>query len=104
MIRLITELGPMQALLLVLELLALLWAFFKAPRWIRTLGRIPVATTLLWEFAGLVRAAGAVVQSGGNIAPTLIWSGIRCMLIALICGLAIWLLSLILLLVRTPRH
>ncbi len=88
--------------ILTLELIALLLAAWKAPGWVKEIGKIAAASGLLWSLIGFAQAANVVAEVG-EIGAVLIWGGLRVCAISLIYGLLIYVLSLILRIVQKPR-
>ncbi len=87
---------------LTLELIALLLAAWKAPGWVKEIGLLALVTGPVWFMRGFYMAASAIAQAG-DIAPSLLWSGVRVTLISLIYGCLIYALSLIIRIVQKPR-
>ena len=82
--------GAFSMSLLSLELIALLFAAWKAPAWVKELGLLPLATALVTQFIGIVM-------------PILFFGALRSMFITLSYALLIFLLSLVIRIVQKPR-
>ena len=89
--------------LLSLELIALLFAAWKAPAWVKELGLLPLATALVTQFIGIVSALDAVMQTNGDVMPIVFFGALRSMFITLSYALLIFLLSLVIRIVQKPR-
>ncbi len=80
--------------LLVLLLILLVICIWTAPRFVKPLGKIAVVASLLNAAIGLMNAAGVVVAVG-DIPTTLVWGGVRSMLISIIFALVLYLMSIV---------
>ncbi len=88
--------------ILTLELVALLLAAFKAPRWVSYIGSIALSTGLLGTLIGLFNALTAI-QKAGDISPALLAGGCRCAIIGITYGLIIYITSRIVKIILLPR-
>ncbi len=88
--------------ILTLELIALLLAAWKAPGWLKEIGKIAAVSGLLWSLWGFVGAAAAI-QQVGDVPIGLPFGGLRIAAYGIIYGLFIYLLSLVLRIVQKPR-
>jgi len=88
--------------LLTIILLALLLAAWKAPAWVKEIGKIALVIGALSFFIGFFIAAGDVVDAGG-IKQHVIWGGFRVAVITPMYGLFIYLVSLIIRIIQKPR-
>ncbi len=88
--------------ILTLELIALLLAAWKAPGWVKEIGKIAALSGVLWTLLGFYGAAEAIHQAG-DVSQGLLFGGLRVCTIPLIYGLFIYLLSLVLRIVQKPR-
>ncbi len=102
MIELFVGGGVLWMTILTLELVGLLLAAFKAPRWVSSIGSIALCTGLLNTFLGLFNLF-TVLQMAGDISPTLIFGGCRSTLIGIIYGISIYVISRIVKIVLSPR-
>ncbi|MFI3259448.1 MAG: hypothetical protein R3Y16_05065 [Rikenellaceae bacterium] len=94
--------GVLWMTILTLELVGLLLAAFKAPRWVASLGTIALCTGLLNTFVGLFNVF-TVLQLAGDISPTLLFGGCRSTLIGIIYGISIFVISRIIKIIHSPR-
>ena len=82
--------------------IALLIAAWKAPRWVREIGHLALAFAAIMTLIPLHHAADAVMKAG-DIAPNLIWAGVKCLTIAPIYALIVYCVSLIIRIIQKPR-
>lgn len=94
--------GVMWMTFLTLELVGVLLAAFKAPRWVRPIGNIVLWTGLLSTLFGLLNVFG-VLMYAGDVSPTLIYGGCRGSLIPIIYSILIFVASRIIAILQTPR-
>ena len=88
--------------ILTLLLIALFFAAWKAPAWVKEIGLIALAFGFLGSFIGVMQAAD-IIQTHGDIAPNIIWGGMKVALITCVYGLIIFIVSLILRIIQKPR-
>lgn len=81
---------------------AMLFAAWKAPRWVRELGLLALTIGFLSLMVGLYGVFG-VVQSYGNVSFSLCAGGFRVGLIAPIYGVIVYVVSLVLRIALKPR-
>ena len=87
---------------LTLILLALLLAAWKAPAWVKEIGIIALVVGVIGSLIGFCQAADTIAVAG-NIAPSIVWSGMSIALITTVYGLFIYLASLIIRMSQKPR-
>ena len=95
--------GPWWMSLSTILLVALLFAAWKAPRWVKEIGLAAPVVALLSLLFGLYNAFDALFQTGGVISPGVVFGGLKVCTIPIIYGLLVYLLSLIIRIVRKPR-
>ena len=81
---------------------ALLIAAWKAPRWVREIGHLALAFAGIMTLIPLHNAADAVMKAG-DISPNLAWGGVKCLTIAPIYALIVYIVSLIIRIIQRPR-
>ncbi|MBQ9660439.1 MAG: hypothetical protein IJV37_04130 [Bacteroidales bacterium] len=89
--------------LITILLVALLFAAWKAPRWVKEIGLAAPVVALLSLLFGLYNAFDALYQTGGAISPLVAFGGLKVSTIPIIYGLLVYLLSLIIRVIRKPR-
>jgi hypothetical protein len=87
---------------ITLLFVALLFAAWKAPRWVREIGHLALAFAGIMTLIPLYKAASAVMQAG-DISPMLIWGGIKSLVIAPTYALIVYSVSLIIRIIQKPR-
>lgn len=95
--------GPVGMSILTALLVCLLFAAWKAPAWVKEIGSVALAFSILMIAFSWYNAATTLEICEGNISPILLWGGIKCCLVTLMYGLIIYLFSLIIRIVRKPR-
>ena len=100
--NLFLEGGPGWMGLVTLLLIALFFAAWKAPAWVKEIGIAALAVGAMSSLIGLRQAAG-VIQSVGDISPNVVWGGDKVMSIPIIYGIIVYLISLILRVIQKPR-
>lgn len=87
---------------LSLLLIALFFAAWKAPAWVREIGLIALAFGFLGSIIGFMQI-GDVVSKDTDIDGYIIWGGVKVALIASAYGFIIYIVSLILRIIHKPR-
>ena len=88
--------------IITLMLVALFFAAWKAPAWVKEIGLFALAVGFLGTIIGFMQAAQAI-QELGDVAPYIIWGGVKVGLIPVAYGIIVYLISLILRVIRKPR-
>lgn len=88
--------------LLTIELIALFFAAWKAPTWIKEIGTLALCTGLLSTLTGLFTAFSAL-EMAGDISMSLMAGGLRLTIIPICYGLLIFMASLIVRIIQKPR-
>lgn len=89
--------------LITILLAALLFAAWKAPRWVKEIGLAAPVVALLSLLFGLFNAFDALQKTAGVISPGVVFGGLKVSTIPIIYGLLVYLLSLIIRIIRKPR-
>ena len=95
--------GPFWMSILTVLLVAMLFAAWKAPRWVKEIGLAAPIVSLLSLLFGLHNAFNALQQTQGVISPGVVFGGAKVATIPIIYGLLIYLLSLVIRIIRNPR-
>ena len=95
--------GPLWMSILTVLLVAMLFAAWKAPRWVKEIGLAAPIVGLLSLLFGLLNAFDALQKTNGAISPGIVFGGAKVATIPIIYGLLIYLLSLIIRIIRKPR-
>ena len=85
-----------------LLLIAVFFAAWKAPAWVKEIGLIAFACGFMFTLIGFMQAAQAI-QELGDVAPNIIWGGVKVALIPVVYGIIVSIISLIIRIVRKPK-
>jgi len=88
--------------LLTLILIALILVAWKAPAWVREIGKMAPVLGIIGTLSGLM-VAGKDIADAGGITQGVLWYGLRVTMIPTVYGLLIYLFSLIIRIVQKPR-
>ena len=88
--------------IITLMLIALFFAAWKAPAWVKEIGLFALAFGFLGTFIGFMQAA-QVIQELGDVSQNVIWGGVKVGLIPVVYGIIVYLVSLVLRIIRKPR-
>ena len=95
--------GGMLFMSILTILLALLFlAAWKAPAWVSDIGNIALVLGILFCGLGVYQACGDI-QKAGDISTPVLCGGIKCTLISVLYGLAIYVVARIIKIFQTPR-
>ena len=103
MFQMFVDGGLLSMSLLTLELIALLFAAWRAPAWVKELGILALVTGVATQLIGLVIAFGSIIETSGDVAPIVFFGGLRSMFITLSYALLIFALSLVIRIMQKPR-
>lgn len=95
--------GIVSMSMITLLLVLMLFAVWKAPRWIKEIGLAAPVLSVIMVLAHWCQAASAVIKCNGAIHPNIIWAGVRYSGILIVYGLIVYLVSLILRIILKPR-
>ena len=85
-----------------LLLIAVFFAAWKAPAWVKEIGLIALAFGFMFSLIGFMQAA-QVIQELGDVSQNVIWGGVKVALIPVVYGILVYIVSLILRIIRKPR-
>ena len=102
MLTLFYDGGIFAMTVITLLFVALLFAAWKAPRWVREIGHLALAFAGIMTLIPIHHAAKAVMEAG-DISPMLIWGGVKCLTIAPIYALIVYCVSLVIRIIQKPR-
>lgn len=88
--------------LVTLALVGVLIAMWKAPNWVKEIGLIGLALGILGSLMGCAQACTDIVLAG-DVSPTVLCGGIKVMLIPTLYGMMVYLVSVVVSLVQSPR-
>lgn len=95
--------SPFWMSLLTILLVALLFAAWKAPRWVKEIGLAAPVVAILSVLFGLYNTFDTLGRTAGAISPGVLFGGLQCCTIPIIYGLLIYLVSLIIRIIHKPR-
>ena len=94
--------SPFWMSLLTILLVALFFAAWKAPRWVKEIGLAAPVVAFLCVLFGLYNVFDTL-QQAPDISPLIVYAGAKSATIPIIYGLLIYLVSLIIRIIRKPR-
>lgn len=89
-------------ILITLLLIALLFAAWKAPRWVKEIGLAALVVSAFWTLYGLYQIF-SIVSLTGDVPFSVVCSGFKVSLIGFLYGLIVYFVSLIIRVVQKPR-
>lgn len=102
MFRIFIEGGVFIMSLLTVELIVLLLAAWKAPAWVRDIGRLAIVTFTIYALTGLINLFGCLAATA-DIDPSILYGGLHVMLIQMCYALVVYGISLFIHLLQKPR-
>ena len=102
MFQLFVDGGVVTMALLTLVLIAVLFAAWKAPRWVLGLGTLSVPIAIIGSLSGLQHGFHVIMESGGDVSPVLLYGGFAAMTIPYIYSAAIVFVSIVIWLMQRP--
>ena len=103
MFKLFVEGGIVTMSLLTLVLIAVLFAAWKAPRWVLGLGVMSVPIAVINTLAGMQQGFRSLAETGGDVSPMLVYGGFATMTIPYIYSATIVLVALAIWLMQRPK-
>lgn len=103
MFKLFIEGGIVTMSLLTLVLIAVLFAAWKAPRWVLGLGVMSVPIAAINSLAGMQQGFSSLAETGGDVSPMLVYGGFATMTIPYIYSATIVLVALAIWLMQRPK-
>jgi hypothetical protein len=103
MFSLFVEGGVIQMTILTLMFIALFLAAWKAPAWVKEIGKMAAVLGVIASLIAFIILAGEVSAAGGAISQVIVWGGLRVTFITPLYGLLIYFVSLIIRIVQKPR-
>ncbi len=101
MIKLFFDGGAEWMGLLTVELIALFLAAWKAPAWVKEIGLIALTTGIFCSLLGVFLVFDILAEI--EMAPTIVFGGMKVALITTLYGMLIYVVSLILRIIQKPR-
>ncbi|MBO4843118.1 MAG: hypothetical protein J5490_00865 [Bacteroidales bacterium] len=94
--------GPVGMAVITLLLIGLFFAAWKAPAWVKEIGLAALAFGVMWTVLGFLDVAD-FLSGHSDVAPNIIWGGIKVGLIPIIYGIIVYIISLVLRVIHKPR-
>lgn len=94
--------GPLGMAVITLLLIALFFAAWKAPAWVKEVGLAALAVGAMWTLMGFLQMAD-FMSGNSDVATHIIWGGVKVGLIPIIYGIIVYIVSLILRIIHKPR-
>ena len=95
--------GPVGMIIITLLFIALFFAAWKAPAWIKEIGIAALVAGVFWTILGFQQAADFLQGVADDISPNVIAGGVKVGLIPVLYGLIVYFVSLILRVIKKPR-
>lgn len=95
--------GPVGMIIITLLFIGLFFAAWKAPAWVKEIGTGALVVGVFWTILGFLQAADFMSGCAEDIAPNIIWGGVKVGLIPVLYGLIVYFVSLILRLIHKPK-
>ena len=103
MISLFLEGGPWMMSVLTLLLVAIFFAAWKAPAWVKEIGKFALAFGVLSLLLGLSQMFGYLKGVNGEVEMRIIYAGFKVALIPVMYGIIIYLVSIIVRTIQKPK-
>lgn len=84
-------------------LVAIFFAAWKAPRWIKEIGLLALAVGFLGLFLGMYQAFSFIAHEAPDIAAHIVYGGVSVALIAPTYGIIVYMISLVVRMIKKPR-
>ena len=102
MFNLFVEGGAIYMAILTLNLIALFLAAWKAPAWVKEIGKIAAVIGIIAFLINFTIGAKSIAVVG-DVAQSIIWSAFSMAMIPIAYGLIIYMISLIIRIIQKPR-
>ena len=89
--------------IITLFLIALFFAAWKAPAWVKEIGLGALVLSAIWTLVGYVQMAGALQAEPDEFSLNVIWGGMKVVFVPFIYGLIVYFISLVIRIIRKPR-
>ena len=94
--------GPVGMIIITLLFIALFFAAWKAPAWVKEIGIAALVVGIFWTLYGFFQMAD-YLAGNDDVVSTVIAGGIKVGLIPILYGLIVYFVSLILRVIHKPR-
>ena len=94
--------GPVGMVIITLLFIALFFAAWKAPAWVKEIGLAALAVGVFWTVMGYYQIAD-FFQGAEDISPNVLAGGIKVGLVPALYGLIVYFVSLVLRVIQKPK-
>lgn len=94
--------GPVGMIIITLLFIALFFAAWKAPAWVKEIGIAALVVGIFWTLSGFLQMAD-YLAGHDDVAPNIIAGGFKVGLVPVLYGLIVYFVSLILRVIHKPR-
>lgn len=94
--------GPVGMIVITLLFIALFFAAWKAPAWVKETGIAALVVGIFWTLCGFLQMADFLAWHD-DVASTIIAGGVKVALVPVLYGLIVYLVSLIMRIIHKPR-
>lgn len=94
--------GPVGMIIITLLFIALFFAAWKAPAWVKEIGIAALVVGIFWTLSGFLQMADYLAEHD-DVASNTIAGGFKVGLIPVLYGLIVYFVSLILRVIHKPR-
>ncbi len=95
--------GPVGMIFITILFIALFFAAWKAPAWVKEIGLGALTAGVFWTILGFLQAADFIQGCADDISPNVLAGGVKVGLIPVLYGLIVYFISLILRIIQKPR-
>lgn len=94
--------GPVGMIVITLLFIALFFAAWKAPAWVKETGIAALVVGIFWTLCGFLQMAD-FLAGHDDVASTIIAGGVKVALVPVLYGLIVYLVSMIMRIIHKPR-
>ena len=94
--------GPVGMIIITLLFIALFFAAWKAPAWVKEIGIAALVVGIFWTILGQLQIAD-YLSGQDDVATNILAGGIKVSLIPVLYGLIVYFVSLVIRVVQKPR-
>lgn len=94
--------GPVGMIIITLLFIALFFAAWKAPAWVKETGICALVVGIFWTVLGWLQIAD-FISGNDDVARNIVAGGIKVSLIPVLYGLIVYFVSLIIRIIQKPR-
>ena len=95
--------GPVGMIIITLLFIALFFAAWKAPAWVKEIGVAALVVGVFWSILGAYQMADFFQGYGDEVSHCVVAGGVKCALVPTLYGLIVYFVSLILRVIQKPR-